>query len=346
MKKIKILKCTIILLVLVLKSCSSDGGDTPPQPEVKSITLSTTGLLEVLKDVNTDFKAIDDNGNDITSKVDIYVDDAKISSTRFKFNEEKSYEVYAKFNEIISPKITVKAIESTHTTKVLIEDYTGTWCGYCPRVAHALEAATDNNSKIIPVALHDDQAFPFPGVKVLESLFQVTGFPAGRINRMIEWDESSSQAERYLNEKKNLGIAINSSLSGDKISVDIKVHYDVKSATENKLVVYILENGLVASQANYYNNDANSPWYQKGNPITDFVHNHTARSALTDLKGDVIPENEITTGGTYSVSFSDRVLPSSIKDTSKLEIVAFVVDDSKSVINVQKANVGENKDFD
>lgn len=346
MKKIQVFKCAIILLALVLQSCSSDGGDTPPEPKVTSITLSTSGLLDVLQGVDTNFKALDNNGKDITSKVDIYVDDVNINSTSFKFNEEKSYEVYAKFNEIVSPKITVKAIKPTHTTKVLIEDYTGTWCGYCPRVAHALEQTVKSNSMIIPVALHDDDTFPFSGVKTLESLFGVTGFPAGRMNRTIKWEESLSEAERYLNNKKSLGLAINSSLSGDKISVDIKVHYDVKSATENKLVVYILENGLVASQANYYNNDSSSPWYQKGNPITDFTHDHTARSALTDLEGDVIPENEITTGGTYSVSFSDKRLPSSIKDTSKLEIVAFVVDDSKTVINVQKANVGENKDFD
>lgn len=346
MKKLSILKCTFILLIFLLQSCSSDGGDTPPEPKVTSITLSTTALLDVLQGVDTNFKALDNNGKDITSKVDIYVDDVNINGTSFKFNEEKSYEVYAKLNEIVSPKITVKAIKSTHTTKVLIEDYTGTWCGYCPRVTHAIETTIKNNSKIIPVALHDDKTFPFSGVKTLENLFGVTSFPAGRINRTIQWNESSSQAERYLTENKNLGLAINSSLSDNKISVDIKVHYDVKSATENKLVVYILENGLVASQANYFNEDSSSPWYQKGNPITDFVHDHTARTALTDVEGDVIPESKITTGGTYSVSFSDKTLPSSIKDTSKLEIVAFVVDDSKTVINVQKAKVGEHKDFD
>lgn len=346
MKILKLLNLGLIALFVLLMSCSSDeGGKISPEPDIKSVTLSLDGLSDVLKDEDIPFQVKDDKGNDIKSKAKIYIDDVEVTGSSLRFDKEKSYEVHAAVGDVISEKISVNAIEATHTTKILIEDYTGTWCGYCPRLATALEKLVESNSNVVPVALHDDNSFPFPGVKTLVSLFNVRGFPTGKVNRVIDWDETSTQVTPYLNKKRNLGLAINSSIAGDNITVNVKVHYDVKSSGKNRLVVYVLENGLVASQANYFNGDSSSPWYQKGNPITDFIHNHTARKSLTILKGDDIPEDENATGSTYAVSFNSS-LPSSIKDREKLELVAFVVDKNNAVINVQKAKVGEDKDFD
>ena len=37
---------------------------------------------------------------------------------------------------------------------VLIEDYTGTWCQYCPRVAYGIQLVEAANIKAFPVAIH------------------------------------------------------------------------------------------------------------------------------------------------------------------------------------------------
>lgn len=341
MKKLKLLNIVFIVLFVSLFSCSSEDG-----PKITSITISADGLKDVLRGVESKFVVRDQDNKIVpSSKVSLFVDNNKTTSTNYIFNELRDFSVYATVSDIKSPVIKVRVFESTHTTKVLVEDYTGTWCGYCPRLASALENAVKKNSNIIAAALHDDEDFLFPGVKKLESLFQVTGFPSGRFNRIYNWDESSAQLDKYLAKKKNLGLAINSGITGDEISVDIKVHHDVKSVGKTKLVVYLLENGLVASQSNYYNGDSSSPWYNKGNPIQEFVHNHTARIALTDVEGDEIPDDKNATGITYSINFK-KTLPGVIKDSTKLELVAFVVDEKRAVINVQKAKVGENKDFD
>jgi len=43
---------------------------------------------------------------------------------------------------------------SEFTQKLLIEDFTGTWCVYCPGAGHAIEQAVANNNRFIPVAIH------------------------------------------------------------------------------------------------------------------------------------------------------------------------------------------------
>ena len=64
------------------------------------------------------------------------------------FSSAGVYNAYATYalpdgSTLTSNTVELNAVASTHTTKVMIEDYTGTWCGYCPRVASALEDAVN-----------------------------------------------------------------------------------------------------------------------------------------------------------------------------------------------------------
>ena len=246
---------------------------------------------------------------------------------------------------LTSNTVVLDAVASTHTTKVMIEDYTGTWCGYCPRVASSLEDAINQNGNIIPVAIHNSDPMTFAYEAQMRSTFGVTGFPTAKINRTTTWNENFNQLSSHINTRQNMGLAINSSLSGNTITAEVNVHYDLKVDTANRIVVYLLENGLVYNQVSYYNGDSSSPWYQAGNPIVGFVHDHTARSVFTDVFGDAIPATDTETGSTYTANYTLTV-PGSVQNTSNLELVAFVVGSDNKALNVQKASLGENKDFD
>ena len=63
----------------------------------------------------------------------------------------------------------------------------------------------------------------------------------------------------------NLAIAINSELLEDnELLVEVDVVYKDGSMPGDKLVVYLLESGVVQDQVNYFNNDKTSPYYQLG----------------------------------------------------------------------------------
>jgi hypothetical protein len=113
---------------------------------------------------------------------------------------------------------------------------------------------------------------------------------------------------------------------------------------EHRLVVYVLENGLLYDQENYMNNDSSSPWYGAGNPIPNFEHEHVARAVLTNVFGDQIPAGQTVLGSNYSKDFT-YTIPVAYT-AANLELVAFVVDSSDKVVNVQKVKAGSNQDFD
>ena len=367
MKTSKIFKTLILLIFVGLAiSCSSSDGDgdgdgttgggtTGGGTTGGGVTVTSIEIIsnsdELLQGDSASFLVKNNLNLNVSSSATIYVGGNAISGSSYTFTDAGMHDIYAVVDGLTSPTITVNSIESTHTTKVMVEDYTGAWCQYCPRLAAALEATVNLNSNVIPVALHreysDHWGFPlhYDDVFDLMNEFGITGFPQGRVNRTIGWNESSSQPISLLEGNKILGLAINSSLSGNTISAEVKVHYDFKAEEENKLVVYLLENGLIYDQVNFYNNDSSSPYYQAGNPIVGFEHNHTVRTTFTDVFGDAIPAGETTTGSTYTANFSVTV-PSNVENTANLELVAFVVGTDDTVINVQQADLGVNQDFD
>jgi len=300
-------------------------------------------------DGSANFVVTDNLGNDVTGLV-TYAAESGTLSNPATFDNPGTYNTTATFtledgSTLTSNIIVLKAVESTHTTKVMVEDYTGTWCQYCPRLAFALEQAVAADANIIPVALHDDNDMPFPNVTSLLNTFNITGFPSGRVNRTISWNESTSQPVGLLDNRQHMGLAISSSISGSTITAEVNVHYDLKTDSANRIVVYLLENDLVYPQVNFYNGDPSSSYFQQGNPIVDFVHNHTARTTFTNVYGDDIPFDESRTDSTHTANYTLTV-PSSVQNTANLELVAFVVGPDNTVLNVQKADLGETKDFD
>jgi len=229
--------------------------NVPPVPS--SITLSVDNDALWYDTGNVTFTVMDDLGNNLTGLA-VYTAETGTLTNPATFTTAGTYNASATYtlpdnSTLTSNSVEVKAVESTHTTKVLLEDYTGTWCGFCPRLATALEEAVNMNSNLIPVAIHDDNEMLFPFATQMENAFGVTGFPSGRVNRTIVWNESTSQPISYLAERQNMGLAINSSIAGNTITAEVKVHYDLKASSANRLVVYLLENGLVYNQVNYYN---------------------------------------------------------------------------------------------
>lgn len=297
------------------------------------------------------FTAIDNLGRDLTSQATFYVNGSAIAGNTFTPSTDGIYDVYAIFGSIQSETDDFTAVTPSYTTKILVEDYTGAWCGYCPRLWWKLEDAIDQNANIIPAAIHDDTPMKYEYADSMESTFGVSGFPTGKVNRINTWDESQSQLNDMQSELVGLGLGINSTRTGNDLEITVKVGFDLTYTEELKLVLYVLEDGLHYDQVNYYNDDSSTPVYQMGDPIPNFEYNYVVRKAFTDVYGDVIPSSDTEAGDIYSRTFNVAIPigtgPSNVHNPDNIHLVAFVVDSAtKEVINVQKADIGEDKDFD
>ncbi|MFV0303915.1 MAG: Omp28-related outer membrane protein [Moheibacter sp.] len=376
MKKIN--KLTHISIFLLLFSCLfiSCGTEEEPTEEALIVTVNTSN---VTVGNSVTFTASSTISGDLTSVATFFVNDEQIEGNSFTpAIANESNEVYATYNGMTSGTVTFSStdvIPSKYTQKVLVEDYTGTWCIYCPRMALILDFFTDYSDKVVPIAIHcEGEGLDDPWIyEHWEQMADVNNYnapaqPRGKINRIFDVnmyqntefcptnpDTFNAQLDSYLNQTAPLGLAVNSSLDGNSLSINVKVGFATDNISNPKLVVNLIEEELVHDQRNAYAGSTipncvfNQGQYNV-DPILNFPQKHVLMKSYTDIFGDNIPEDEVSEGNVWSQNFNVS-LPSHVTNSQNLYIVAFVVGNgdkinSRPALNVQRAKVGFNQSFD
>ncbi|MDA8595984.1 Omp28-related outer membrane protein [Flavobacteriaceae bacterium] len=346
--KLLITRLAFFLSIISLVACSDNSLDdgSPDQNEITNLNLEFEKAF-IFENESVRALVKDDRGISYNNKASFELNGELLSSSIIPFKEAGSYVLKISF-EGFSKTFDVQVYENTFTTKVLVEDYTGAWCGYCPRIAYKLESIVQNNENVVPSAIHNGDPMEFQFEAQMRQRYNVTGFPTALFNRIHNWDESNGQIMNALVEQKGLGIAMESSLGASLGLMNLSVSVAENVPYENlKLVVYLQRNGRAAAQVNYYNEDQTSPAYGMGNPINEFIHDHVLLKAFTDVFGDEIPANDLSIGQNYSRSFEINMSAYGLyeENSDEFELVAFVINEDDEVINVQKVAVFESVDF-
>lgn len=358
-----------ILVIFFVIGCSCEIEMPRGNNDIKSIRVSLAGSeLTIGKEAS--FVVKDDRGAVITSLSKIFVEGNEIKGSKYIPTKEGNVEVYATYQTYTSPKVklyvekevitppnddgggqeaggTSKDVtpKDLYTSKVIIHDFTGTWCGYCADAIFTIKELHDKYPKnVISVGVHtgsgpdNDQSFDYENYDD----FGVKGNPIIWFNNKENRGNLSIFTEEAIQRKKNIGLAINYDLKNDKVTV--YVHSKGLSGGK-KVVVYLVEDKLIADQYNYDNGNQDSPAYQKGDIIKDLEHNNVLRKILTQRTGNTISSNGIVDDmhiSTYSLA--DK--KDKVKDIQNTKIIAFVLDSNGNALNVQVAKVNEMKDFD
>ena len=311
----------------------------PPSSITISLSRSTISIGQ-----SVSFEVMDNYGSSVTSQAEIFVNSVKITGDNYSPTEKGSYEVYATLGQLETGKASFKVYQFVQ--KALIEDYTGTWCGWCPRVINAIELVMAESQDVIPVAIHSTSGsavdpFNFDNKSILFSTFGVSGYPTAKINRTETWEYPENtppgvhQVISKLTTEASLGLGISSVSKSGTLDVEIQVGF-AQNLSGLKLVVYLLEDKLRHTQANY------TELYGGASTLPNFEHNHVLRHCLTDLLGDEIPSSESKVNNVYSRTFNFTTADSEIQNPSNVRVVAFVVNGStKKVVNVQEAAVNQ-----
>lgn len=251
----------------------------------------------------------------------------------------------------------VTAAGDRFMSKVLYEDYTGAWCGWCPRLAYKFDLMMEHNpTRFLMQGNHNGDAYTTSDQRSLEQTFKVTGFPTGWENRYQKFKDNgnimslSDTAGKwtYLKSLDSLGLSITSAIASNKVSGTVKVGFGYTFSPKVKLVIELLEDSLVLAQSSYYNTSPlGNPFYGMGTKINNFVHRNVLRKFYTDELGDLIPSANTTAGKEYSLAYNFDLAGYNVKHC---KIAAFVVYESgqaqTGIINVQWTKAGTDKGYD
>jgi thiol-disulfide isomerase/thioredoxin len=343
--KTPILKNLILLVLIVgiISACSKKEDFTGQDDEqIEEIQIGLTFRQASLRNQQVDFHVFDDEGNEITENVSFYVDGNLLADGTFLSPVEGTFEVFAEYE--LNGIVYTTDVETFDVVipkrKVVLEDYTGTWCGYCPSLDAAIREVALLTDDITAVAIHNNDDLALAIEPTIREEFGVFGFPSGRINRTTTWGSAlnfpASVVTDLAGNATNMAISITSQVSNSSLLVKINVASE-DDIQDKKLVVYLLEDGILRDQTNYFNNDETSPYFGLGNPIPDFELDHVLRATLSDAFGDPITNTTALTDFEANYSFdipADYVV-------NNLSIVVMVVEEDNSAVNSQHVKVNE-----
>lgn len=165
--------------------------------------------------------------------------------------------------------------------------FTATWCGWCPVMNESfIKAREKAGEKYNYVMLHaSSSSLPFAGTAALSTQYEITGYPTGiidgrrRVGNGTDTDAVSDLIVNYINETESnypvvTASAVRSVLNGRSLSLDVDVY--AKLAEQYKITVFLIEDGVVASQSDFV----------AGVTQESYVHDKIARMALTSATGD------------------------------------------------------------
>jgi len=229
-------------------------------------------------------------------------------------------------------------VTSPQSRNVVLEEFTGIHCGYCPE-GHVIAQSIydDNTGRVVLVNVHaGGYAVPSTGEPdfrtdfgdSLAMLCGVTSYPSGTVNRHLFTDFSSSLAlsrsnwlaasSEILSKSSPINVGFQSSYNSvDSIlTVDVEVYYrDSVQTNQNFIQVALLEN-LVYD-------------YQGGSlGGNNYEHNHILRHFLTGQWGDQV--DTFSTGTLVSRQYTYKV-PADY-DIDNCDVAVYVTEDQKEVI--------------
>jgi hypothetical protein len=280
----------------------------------------------------------------LTSSCKFFVNGNEISGNTFKPGEPGEYTVYATYKSLKSNTKTFSASTEpikNFTSNVLVEDFTGAWCGWCPRVTYKLtELKKTMKTQLIIVAAHYGDAFQYSKISEMTNAFGVSGYPHARINRSVKWNEGEGvdAISSVVSTTSKLGVLIESSISENNLSIKVKAKFS-QTYTDLKLGLFLLENDLILDQRNFADLG-----YGSADPLVDFEHDDVLRVALTSPLGDNIASDATKSGSIFEKTFTYEIPDSYKKD--KMHIVAFITDKNRKSLNARESAIGVTQEFE
>lgn len=241
----------------------------------------------------------------------------------------------------------------------VVEEFTGTWCGYCPYGIVGMEQAHKTfGDKVVLIAAHNGDPMAITDYNPIMS--SVSSFPSAFINRISDLYPSVSSLKTYIQshlDRTTVGsitaTASWSNAAKTAIDIDTQTTFVYNDDNGQYAIAYVLiEDGLKGTssswaQTNYLSGQsATDPnmtfWYNAGSKVTGLEFDHVAVAAwnIADgVEGSV--NNSFQAGQAQNYHFqADISNKSVIQDKTKLTVASLLLDKSTgSIVNAAQCTI-------
>ena len=239
-------------------------------------------------------------------------------------------------------------VSQASTKRVLFEEGTGTWCGWCPRGAVAMAFMdTTYPNEFIGVAVHNQDPMM---LDEYDAGAGFSSFPGMNVDRVVKGaDVSQATMTTNLNTRKVLTTPVNldtnGAVNGSEITINASATFRTVFANANYRLGVIISEDNVSNgtdtgynQTNYYAANANGVmggYEALTNPVpaANMVYNHVARDLVGGYDGqaDSVPTT-ITDGQVVTYTFNYSV-PSTSNIANMHGVLVLIDQETGEVVN-------------
>ena len=223
--------------------------------------------------------------------------------------------------------------------KVVVEEGTGTWCGYCPRGIVGMRTMLENHpDNFIPIAVHDGDNMYSSSYG--EFNWRFGGFPACTMNRKFDFDPNAADLEKFYQQEVNQAVAridMEAQWADEaqtKVQIKTVSRFAFDMTEEYRIAYAVTESGVGPyPQANYYSGGEEMGGFEKEPGAVSILHDHVARSisALNGEPGSVPVQPKGMTDYEYSYTLS---LPDNIDNKENIQLVVLLINqDTGEIVN-------------
>ena len=250
--------------------------------------------------------------------------------------------------------VTIIDPEQSVQRNVVMEEFTGTWCGWCPRGMVAIDLLNEEyGDMFIPIAVHSGDNMEHATYAPLINQF-AGSFPSSVLNRRLVADPYLGTSNTQLGIDNDLQtifslpteVTVNidkATLSEDQktLSLTASALFSIKSKQTPYAFSYIItEDGIAGRQTNYYNvyaddykNEPNLGHLTKEDMYWATTFNHVGRHVyeFNGVEGSI--SGEIVPGEAKTFTY-DMEIPDNVKNINNCHVVVLLLDtESNEIVN-------------
>ena len=262
-------------------------------------------------------------------------------------------------NNEVSATLTVK--DPAFMRRVVCEEYTGLWCGWCPRGMVGLDLMMEQHpDHFIPISVHGGDVLEIDGS--LDYSYQpfissMTGAPSCKVDRKLSGDPFYDIQNLYNMETGSDATAtIEATATWNADSTAITMHAEYYTAADQTNaafnIAYVLTEDSVTgyNQTNYYANGRNGDfygWEGKSDPTSDCYFNYLARGIYGNFTGEEAHTGAVTAYEPLTHDYTFEV-PATVADKRQLHVATLLLDrNSGFIVNAARtAPTGQESGID